>query len=1055
MTRHTSTHPVSLSRIFFCLIILTALNVVAVLSFQSRSVTVIPSSGTRVETAPGKLLTLSFKVTNTSSVKKRFESTVVTPAGWRRLAKDFPFDLEAGGSDIRLLSISIPAETPAGDYTLRYGIKDPTDPTDPTESAEVPMTIVITGVKEQGLKLLESPRIAVAGEAYTSVFLLNNKGNVANVVHVSVHSSAGFRAEPDSTVLHVKPGETRTIRVEVFTDPALIARLQDVLELTARLDAANFAKASSFVEVVPRVTGTEERYVRFPVQARLRFAGEQAKRGTQFEIVGAGPLGNNPDTHLDLVIRTPDIQQKSVLGRRDEYLLAYTAKTYDAFIGDKNFSLSPLTEFNRYAFGAGGNAKMNKLAVGAFYNETRFFTPKQREWAGYLNYRVLDQAQVGINYLGKLDHASSNVVALRTVAQPYKTGEVDLEYGMSSLDGQWDNAYSARWTGSGEWLSYDTRYVRSGINYAGYYKDVELKSVSVNVMPLREVRIEGFFRDERRNLNRDSLLFLAPRDRYYQVGVGISNILAVYYRSNDQEDLLPNPNYQRRENTWQVRVGYNLPVISVIANADFGSIQDKIAGVKNPFQRYSSYLSLQPFSGQTYGFSAEYTKDHDPSTFEPEEHLSGSFTVNVFLGEGTQFAFSLFGNRAWGAFEQSYTLLDVSLDHTFSWGHSLTLRGRQSIFKPSFDRKEIAYLAEYMIPIGIPVARSTVAGQIVGRVMDSEKGTGVPNVLVYAGGATALTDRNGEYFFPSLKPEKYFIQVDMASVGLNRVTLQQLPYEMAIAGGEESRFDISLSRSVTVSGTVLMFGSKEQAANDTTQPTLVELGGHPNVVLELASGDDVNRRVTDNRGRFTFANMRPGHWTLRIIEGNLPQNYYFDKEAVEFNVAPGQAAEQTFKALPKKRRIQIISQGVTIAVSPEKAKVTQPVPDKKIAEPAPPVVKPAEPVTPRPRRVGKPPETEIKTQMIAPAQRAGKPERIQCVVAFWPDKLIFGIEHSDWRKKSSADSVAAYLAYKTRLHAFVETVVSPDGKVSYRVLLSAFKSRTSAESAREEVRGLK
>ena len=1050
MTRRNLTYPVSASRIFFCLLILTALHVVAALSFQSRSITVVPSSGTRVETVPGRLLTLSFRVTNTSSTRKRFESSVVTPTGWRRLAKDFPFELEAEGSDIRLLSISIPAETPAGDYALRYNVKDPSNP---NETAEVAMTIVITGVKEQGMKLMESPRIAVAGEEYTSVFLVNNKGNVANVVRLSAHSSAGFRAEPDSAFLHVSPGEARTIRVKVFTDPTLTSKLQDVLELTAELDKESSAKASSFVEVVPRITGTEERYVRFPVKALIRFAGEQAKRGTQLEIAGSGPLGNNKDNRLDLLIRTPDIQQKSVLGRRDEYQLAYTAKSFDAFVGDKNFSLSPLTEFNRYEFGASGNANVNNLGIGAFYNETRFFSPSQKEWAGYVNYRVLDRAQVGINYLGKQEQSSSDIVTLRTLAQPFKTSEVELEYGISTLEGRRDNAYSARWSGQADWLAYDTRYIRSGTKYAGYYKDVELKNLTINVMPLREVRIEGFYRDEQRNLNRDTLLFLAPRDRYYQVGVGISNLLAVYYRSNDQEDLLPNSHFRRTEETWQVRVGYNLPVISVIANADFGSTHDKIEGVKNPFQRYSSYLSLQPFSGQTYGFSAEYTKDRDPSTFEPEEHLSGSFNVNIFLGIGTQFAFSLFGNRAWGALEQSYTLLDVGLDHTFPWGHSITLRGRQSIFKPSFGPKEIAYLAEYAIPIGVPIARSTVSGQLIGRVVDTEKGTGVQNVLVYAGGATALTDRKGEYSFPSLKPDKYFIQIDMASVGLNRVALQQLPHEMTIVGGEESRFDISLSRSVIVTGTVLMFGTKEQAANDTTQPAIVELGGHPNVLIELANGDDVNRRVTDNRGRFAFANMRPGRWILRIVDGNLPQNYYFDKETIEFNVAPGQAAEHTLKALPKRRRIQIISQGVTIGVSPEKGKGVHPAPEKKTIEPTAQVVKPAEKVVPKQKMVEKAPLKE--TQAMVPQRPTVKPEQVPWTVVFRPEKLLFAIHHSDWRKKSSADSAAVALAKKSVLHTFVEPAISQDGRVTYRVFLGVFKSRKAAEKACDQIRVLR
>jgi hypothetical protein len=213
--------------------------------------------------------------------------------------------------------------------------------------------------------------------------------------------------------------------------------------------------------------------------------------------------------------------------------------------------------------------------------------------------------------------------------------------------------------------------------------------------------------------------------------------------------------------------------------------------------------------------------------------------------------------------------------------------------------------------------------------------------------------------------------------------------------------------------------------------------------------------VTDNRGRFAFANMRPGHWMLHIIDGNLPQNYYFDKESVEFNIAPGQAAEQTFKALPRRRRIQIISQGVTVAASSEKGKTIQPGPEKKIIAPPPQVVKPTETVVPKQKIVEKTPPKETPPQAIVPQQPAARPEQVPCTVVFWSEKLMFGIHHSDWQKKSSADSAAAVLAKESILRPFVAPVVSQDGRVTYRILLGTFKSRKAAEDACSQVRGLK
>jgi hypothetical protein len=232
------------------------------------------------------------------------------------------------------------------------------------------------------------------------------------------------------------------------------------------------------------------------------------------------------------------------------------------------------------------------------------------------------------------------------------------------------------------------------------------------------------------------------------------------------------------------------------------------------------------------------------------------------------------------------------------------------------------------MPIGVPVARKMESGKLTGKVVDSEKGTAIQGVLVYAGGATALTDRNGEYHFVSLKPDKYYVQLDMASIGLNRVALQELPHEITVVGGQEARYDISLARAIGVSGVVLLFGMKDQALGDTSQPEFIEQGGHANVILELSNSQESNRRVSDNRGRFSFAGIRPGTWTLQILEGNLPQNYFFEKDSYIVEGVPGASTEFTFKAVPRKRRIQILQQGKTLEAPPQKGKTPEAVPPK-------------------------------------------------------------------------------------------------------------------------------
>lgn len=1086
-------HPVFQRRIFFFIVLLLAGTPRHASSRQEQAIKIEASSGARVETVPGRLITLSFKVTNASSSIKRFESSLVPPSGWRRLSRDFPFEIAAGASDVRLVSVSIPAEAKAGEYPLRFTVRNAANKAD---ASEITMNVVIATVSEHELRLLDSPRLAVGGETYASTFLITNKGNVANRVRLKAISSNGFAALPDSTLVNLQPGEARTITVTVKSDVSLKSKAQDIIELSAEIEGREPVRVYSYVDVVPRVTGTEDQYVRFPLTARARFAGESGRNGAQIELMGSGSPGISESDRLDLLIRTPDIQQKSILGRRDEYQIGYTTQQYELFVGDKNYSLSPLTEYNRYGFGVSGDVKLSSVTAGVFYNESRFFSPRQKEYAAYATSYVTSDAQVGINYLRKQEKDQSDIVTARSILHLVQDNEIDLEYGYGTRGGVHDRAYAARWTGRGTWYSFDGRYVQSGSSFPGYFSDVALKNLSLALAPVGDLRFEAYYRDEERNLGRDTSLMAAPRDRYFQLGAGYGNALAVYFRSNDQDDLLPIARFKRRDDTWQVRAGFNVSRFMLIGSADFGTIRDKLAETDNPYRRYSLFSSLQPFDGHTYGFTIEYSTDRDATTLTDQHRVSAGFTANIYIGEATQFAMSIFGNRTRGDVPQTYTLADVSLEHDFPFGHSILLRGRQSIFTPSIERKEIAYLVEYTVPIGVPIARSTVSGQLTGRVVDSEKGIPVPNVLLYAGSATAVTDRDGQFSFPSLKPDRYVLQLDMSTVGLSRVSQQRLPQELTIVGGEETRFDISLTRSVSVVGTVLLYPAQEQSAADTSAPILKDPVGHTGAVVELSNADEVHRRLTDSRGRYAFADIRPGTWTLKIIIGNLPENYTFEKDAFELTLVPGSSTEITFKALPRKRRVQILRQGQLIVAPPQTTK-PQPAPVKEVpvraekpgvAEPsrqkadtirtvAPSLVarptiipeqtvqKPADrsqqkadtvrPIAPSPvAKQTSGPESSVDKPIVRPAPRHPLPSEVSVDVVFVPRWLRFSIEFASWPGRSIADSAALHATARTGLPSRIEYLGLQNGRPSYRVLIGLFSTRRAAETQADRVRGL-
>ncbi len=875
---------------------------------QGNCVTLSRAEEGPLSTLPGRVLTAAITVTGLSPVDRRLESRLELPPGWRNLTPDIPFTLGANRTDIRLVSIAVPASSPAGNYTIRYSVSDNAIPPCRTEIA---VGVSVEPFRRIELQLVEAPRYLVSGTSCRSAFLLRNLGNEQSTVRLSVRGMENISALPDSGSETLGALESREVTVVVSADPGIMEGTKYVLELRAVLgqDTTVVVTASTLLEIVPRVTSTDIKFHEIPLDVKLRAAGESGQSGGQIEVAGGGTITDRGTDRVDLLLRTPDIQSRSVLGLHDEYRISYLSGKYRAYAGDRPYELSPLTELGRYAFGAGGQFTAGSVTAGGFINQTRFYTPLQKEQAGFVTYGFEPGTSVGVNFLRKEDYHVSNVATVRTLLRPLEGTDVDLEYGRSSLDDAHDDAYAARVLGSEKWVSYDFRIVHAGPDFGGYYRNEDFKSASVNARPWENIRLEAFAQDQRQNLLDDTLQLVAPRDRFYQFGGGWGELLAVYYRQIDGEDLLPSPKYNRRESSVQLRSGYSFPAASIYGSVDLGTSREYLLGDAGPLRRYQLSANFRPEAHQSYGFTAEYLREENLTSAVGMETWSGSLNAAITIAARTRILASLYGTRIGPPFEQSYSLFDVSAEYEFPFRHTLTLRGRQSLFAPSAEGKQVAYLVEYSIPLSIPLTRLSGSGVLRGRVEDALTREGVPNVVLYAGSATAVTDESGEFLFPSLKPDVYALTPDLASAGVDRVTTRPAPFLVTVLGGEESRLDIGVVRSASITGDITVYDFNESAAQDTARGEIIEKGKGSNVIVEIAGRDETLRRFTDNRGRFQFSDLRPGEWTVRVAGEGIPEYHYPERDSVRVTILPGEKKETPFRILPKKRIIRILQEG--------------------------------------------------------------------------------------------------------------------------------------------------
>lgn len=989
-------NPVHFDRIFFILWLTVLLVSVDVVRSQGQVDVALAVKGA-IATKPGSIVALGIKVTNRTTAAASYSSRMKLPDGWRMVTRDFPFALPAGASDVRLISFSIPPDAPAQQYQIAYSVRDSSG-----REGSTSIRLTVAPVIQLELAVVDAPRFVVAGSTFETTFLLTNKGNSSTFIHLRSRSSNDFPITIDSTIQYFGARESRQLKVKVATN-ARSEKISHTLELEAVSgeDSTIVVRASSVVEVVSRASKVEEEYYEYPVSLRFREVGQDGLFATQAEAFGSGSLSEQHTDRLEFLFRGPQTQTKSVLGQRDEYHVTYRAKNIDVYAGDLNYTLSPLTEFGRYATGAGGQATLNNVTAGGFYNENRWTSQTQDEAAGFLSYDLSKKASFGLNYLQKQDQFNSQVATVRGLLAPITGSTLDLEYGSGTRDGKRDDAYSARFNGNQPWVGYDMRYVHAGPNFGGYYQDISFFSATVNLQASKNVRIESYARQESRNLARDTNQVYAPNDQSYQIGAAYSDFAAVYLLRNIHQDDFDSSKYRREENAIQGRLGYNFQKANIYVNGDFGSTRDKILNQSFQYSRIALNASYRPIANQNYSASVEYTNGQDAYTTEDQQRISASLNAWILFGQATQVQLDLYTSRLNATPAQTYSLIEASIEHIFPFNHKITFRARESIISPVASGNETAYALEYSIPLGVPIKRITAVGQLRGTVKD-DSGKGLANVLISAGDDAALSNKQGEFFFAALKPGAAYITVDRASIGLDRITTQPMPLEVDILGGEETTLDLGVTKSILVSGTVILYESKEQALGDTTT-SVIDLGGRSGVFLELSNGTDYNRRVTDNHGKFSFADIRPGHWTLKVIGGDIPEYHIIIPDTTAIDAKPGEREDVTIELRPKRRVIKMLEQGAVIQEAPVK-------PQQKVEQ--------------------------------VPAKQ---PTILPCIVSFDVQRKGYVLQISSWVTKSKARQVAKIAEKISGMKSFMVTATIPKLGARNRVFLGEFDSKKAAE----------
>jgi len=901
-----------------------------------------------LETEPRQIVTTVFRVTNPTDQKREFIAEVNLPENWVPITKDLPFELNPTETNTKLVSFFVPQTTLAGRYEFTYVIKDKKYP---AIRDFYTVYVIVLPVSKLQVKSLESPGHVIAGEEYRSSFVVTNLGNTEYTINTKVNSGENVPYVIDAEKFTLAPGQSKTVTATVKTDAKIITALKHRLQLAAESveDSKTKAKvqSESITEIIPRISGVEQPYHTIPTDLTIRYISDKNKdrqSGVQTDIHGEGTLDEEGKNHIKFEARGPDLQQKSVLGERDEYSLSYWTKDYELHFGDRNYSLSGLTE--NYLYGRGLEGKLNisdDFTLGAYHTKTRWLEPGTEETAAYMDYSINDKSKIGLNYLRKYrDGKVSDITSFEGELEPFENTKAELEYALGPDGSSRDNAYLTKLYGHNNWLSYYLNLTHAGPDYPGYYRDLDYISGGLTVPVDKRLRLNAGFRQEKNNLDLDPSLYSAPLEKYYQMGADYrletDTSFSLDWLSRNRKDRLDSPRFDYQEDSFRFGIGQGLDKLILSTSAEYGETKNNLNNTTCPSERYTASVYFTPNNKQSYGGYVYYDKNSD---FTGENRRSTTIGLNAQyqIAIRTSLNLMLQTNDYQGSTQSGRDNLELRLSRIFANNNKLYVIARYTRYENSNSNGDTALMIEYTIPLGLPVCRRKSVGSIKGYLYDQETQNAIGNAVLKLNGFTAVTDKAGNFTFPSVRPGIYYLNVDTASIGMNRIPTQKTPIELAVQGGEKTSVDIAVTRAARLSGRITVYGYQNN--NDKIPPgkqpcdtnglyvfancgstngdaKLVEDHGLANATVELKSSSEIKRTDTDNQGGFVFEELRPDKWTLKIYSDNLPEYHYLEEDTFELELRPGQKEEISAKVLPRKRRIHIIAEPQTLLEEKQK-----------------------------------------------------------------------------------------------------------------------------------------
>ena len=889
---------------------------------QGGGVRIENISPDNVKTEPLHILTMTFRAINETDSAYELEAVVEMPLSWELVSPLFPFELDPGEEKPIFVAISVPLGAQAGDYKIFVEIAS-TGFVGFGDKAEVDVELIAVAKIE-----IEAPSdvfITAPGESYTRVFKVTNKSNAPSrfKAYVKSNKSWDMTFGPDEFTL--EPGESKQISIASIIPEDItrdeMHRLTLVVEALDLTHGASIAKANTVTTIYPQLL-SGDLYHSLPGTATLLTTwNDDNEMAGQITLDFDGELDNGHYGKLRIVEPYPTRWQGRRFMEEDSFSLEYGIENKGYLIlGDNSFNITPLTE--RYYYGRG----IDLLSETEEFTFRCFTADRRGGWlpgqlaGGQLSMQVEENTELTFTAFMKSEEIASSStddayeregrgVTLLCTTEPAEGVVLIGELGIGDMTNgegrKSDEAYRISAEIQTETVTFDGELVHAGSNFPGYWQGSDSASAYTSFRISPDFNIWGSISKNRWDYWDDPLK-PHPENIIQNIGANFNagdfGRVSVYRRwSNRKDNNLFE--WDEEEVTTNFQLSRQFDDFSLTGSTAFGEKRDNLDGSVNNIQRHQLMFSSQPWEGSVFSGGYRWDIEDSASGGEREKYEQIWLNADVNINDATKLTTRYTRNEGFN--RPCIKWLRGELKHELDDENTLLLNAQ---WRGGDYGEELECALSMTFPLNLPLPWLPKNGRVEGIIhrADDEQ-TPLEGVIVSVGDMNVVTDSKGRFVFPGLVEGDYELLIDRGSIGLEYIPDVKIPQKFTSDLGKTIKLDIPVVKSASIRGRVLIC-KKVIGIVDPDAPPPSE--GFPNASVFLIGDDETIVMTTDKHGRFTFRDIRPGLWSLKLVEGQIPEYHHAQPIEYVIEILPGErVTDIEFYITPVQRPILITVAG--------------------------------------------------------------------------------------------------------------------------------------------------